>query len=150
MSKSLKNFVTIREALAKSSPRQLRLLFLSQPWGRTMNYASDTLESIRVKEKSINEFFLVIRTILQEQENLANIPQRWSEVENTLHNTLLRIQEEVDRAMKDNFDTPNALLYLMDLIRDTNKYIMENKERKGLLLRKIATYVTKVRKIFFL
>ena len=30
MSKSLKNFITIRQALEKASPRQLRLMFLSQ------------------------------------------------------------------------------------------------------------------------
>jgi cysteinyl-tRNA synthetase len=148
MSKSLKNFVTIREALAKSSARQLRLLFLSQPWGNVMNYAADTLESIRSKEKSINEFFLVVRNILQEQENLANIPQRWNEIETNLHNSLLRVQEGVDAAMKNDFDTPTALLLLLELVRDSNKYIMENKERKGLLLRKIASYITKILRIW--
>ena len=34
MSKSLKNFITIRQALAKYSPRQFRLLFLLQAWDK--------------------------------------------------------------------------------------------------------------------
>jgi len=34
MSKSLKNFITIREALEMHSARQLRLMFLMQPWTR--------------------------------------------------------------------------------------------------------------------
>lgn len=38
MSKSLKNFITIREALSVFSPRQLRLMFLLQPWHKGMTY----------------------------------------------------------------------------------------------------------------
>merc|ERR1719333_1139545 len=38
MSKSLKNFITIRQALEFHSARQLRLMFLMQQWDRGMNY----------------------------------------------------------------------------------------------------------------
>ena len=34
MSKSLKNFVTIRQALQVHSARQLRIMFLLQPWDK--------------------------------------------------------------------------------------------------------------------
>jgi cysteinyl-tRNA synthetase len=37
MSKSLKNFITIREALQEYTPRQIRLLFLLQSWDKSMN-----------------------------------------------------------------------------------------------------------------
>eukprot|EP00798_Chlamydomonas_sp_ICE-L_P018385 gene18385-biopygen27313 len=36
MSKSLKNFITIREALKSFSARQLRLLFVLQPWNKSI------------------------------------------------------------------------------------------------------------------
>merc|ERR1719238_482360 len=41
MSKSLKNFITIRQALddLKVSPRQMRLLFLANPWEKSMNFS---------------------------------------------------------------------------------------------------------------
>ena len=39
MSKSLKNFITIRQALAKYSPRQFRLLFLLQAWDKVSVHA---------------------------------------------------------------------------------------------------------------
>jgi hypothetical protein len=44
MSKSLKNFVTIRQALAEHTPRQLRLMFLLQPWDRAMYYSDQVRE----------------------------------------------------------------------------------------------------------
>ena len=40
MSKSLKNFITVREALDSASPAQLRFLFLLRKFGEPMEYAS--------------------------------------------------------------------------------------------------------------
>jgi cysteinyl-tRNA synthetase len=39
MSKSLKNFITIRQALKEHTPRQLRLMFLLQAWDKSMLYS---------------------------------------------------------------------------------------------------------------
>lgn len=38
MSKSLKNFITIREALKHYSARQLRILFLMHNWNDVLDY----------------------------------------------------------------------------------------------------------------
>ena len=38
MSKSLKNFITIKEALRKYTARQLRLLFLLHNWSDNLDY----------------------------------------------------------------------------------------------------------------
>ena len=51
MSKSLKNFITIRQALQEHSPRQLRLMFLMQPWDKSMNYSDQTVDDAKAKEK---------------------------------------------------------------------------------------------------
>jgi len=45
MSKSLKNFITIKEALKKNTARQLRFAFLSHSWKETLNY-SDFIKHI--------------------------------------------------------------------------------------------------------
>ncbi len=39
MSKSLKNFITIREALEKYTSRQIRLLFLMHHWHHQLDYS---------------------------------------------------------------------------------------------------------------
>ena len=52
MSKSLKNFVTIRQALQEHSARQLRLMFLLQPWDRPMNFSDQTVGNAKAKEAS--------------------------------------------------------------------------------------------------
>ena len=54
MSKSLKNFITIKEALKRNTPSQLRLAFLLHRWNATLDYSENTmLEAIQF-EKTMN------------------------------------------------------------------------------------------------
>ena len=48
MSKSLKNFITIRQALAGHTARQIRLMFLLAPWDKPMNYSDQTIDEAKV------------------------------------------------------------------------------------------------------
>lgn len=54
MSKSLKNFITIEDALKKNTPRQLRLAFLLHSWKDTLDYSESTMESAMACEKLLN------------------------------------------------------------------------------------------------
>lgn len=54
MSKSLKNFVTIKDALNKYSSRQLRLAFLLHSWKDTLDYSDNTMEVAVTYERMLN------------------------------------------------------------------------------------------------
>lgn len=54
MSKSLKNFITIDDALKNNTPRQLRLAFLLHSWKDTLDYSENTMESAMACEKVLN------------------------------------------------------------------------------------------------
>ena len=54
MSKSLKNFVTIKDALQRHSARQLRLVFLMHAWKDTLDYSDQTMDVARNFEKAVN------------------------------------------------------------------------------------------------
>lgn len=54
MSKSLKNFITIRDALAKHTASQLRLAFLLHSWKDTLDYSDNTMEMATQFEKFLN------------------------------------------------------------------------------------------------
>ena len=54
MSKSLKNFITIKEALEKYSSRQLRLAFLLHAWNATLDYSEQTMREALHWEKAFN------------------------------------------------------------------------------------------------
>lgn len=54
MSKSLKNFVTIKDALTRHTARQLRIAFLLHSWKDTLDYSSNTMEMAVQYEKVLN------------------------------------------------------------------------------------------------
>lgn len=54
MSKSLKNFITIKEALSRYSSRQLRLAFLLHAWHATLDYSEATMAEALQMERSFN------------------------------------------------------------------------------------------------
>jgi cysteinyl-tRNA synthetase len=54
MSKSLKNFITIGEALEKSTARQLRLAFLLQMWSARMDFKESNMTEVKTLETTLN------------------------------------------------------------------------------------------------
>uniref|UniRef100_F1L1Z1 cysteine--tRNA ligase n=1 Tax=Ascaris suum TaxID=6253 RepID=F1L1Z1_ASCSU len=60
MSKSLKNFITIRDALKQYTARQLRILFLMHNWTDVLDYSASSMERALQFEKVTNEFFLLV------------------------------------------------------------------------------------------
>jgi cysteinyl-tRNA synthetase len=66
MSKSLKNFTTIKEMLEVFTSRQMRFLFLIHQWDSLMNYSPETSFNEAVaKEKQFDEFFKNIKAVLR-------------------------------------------------------------------------------------
>jgi cysteinyl-tRNA synthetase len=54
MSKSLKNFISIQEALEKYTARQIRLYFLLQPWDGPVDFKESGMEAVRSVEKTFS------------------------------------------------------------------------------------------------
>ena len=59
MSKSLKNFITIREALKDYTASQLRLAFLLHTWNTTLDYSKNTMTEALQLEKTMNVGIIV-------------------------------------------------------------------------------------------
>jgi len=54
----------------------------------------------------------------------------------------------VDTALKHNFDTSAAISAISEIVNKANVYIMENQDRKALLLNKIGEFVSQIFGIF--
>ncbi|XP_034476754.1 cysteine--tRNA ligase, cytoplasmic [Drosophila innubila] len=145
MSKSLKNFVTIQDALKKHSATQLRLAFLLHSWKDTLDYSENTMEMATQYEKFLNEFFLNVKDLTRLVLTGKAMDQfsEWTALESTLQTKFEEAQAQVHAALCDNIDTRSALDSIRELVSNTNIYIRDNKARLNhLLLRKIATYIT--------
>ena len=81
MSKSLKNFVTIRQALEEHTASQIRLLFLMQNWDRPMLYSDQMVGDAKSKESMLKNFFGTVKGLLREvpPTKFSKVPQCWLE-----------------------------------------------------------------------
>lgn len=146
MSKSLKNFITIRQALKEHSPRQLRLMFLMQPWDKSMNYSDQTVDDAKAKEKYFKNFFGAVKSVLR--NDFVPEQQGWTSVDRALWNTLNDTQQKVHASLSENFKTYEAIQHLVDVVQECNKYLTSEAKPKNLLVQKVAQYVTKILRVF--
>nr|POE87546.1 cysteine--trna ligase [Quercus suber] len=126
MSKSLKNFTTIREALAKGdwTPRGLRIVFLLGAWKDGLEITGEVVKAGVAWEERVNNFFLKVRD-LQRIES-TNESVNGQEVEATdLYQTFAASKERLHDALCDSFDTPTAMRIISDLITafNTEKHV---------------------------
>ena len=88
MSKSLKNFITIKAILGKYNARQVRFVFLLHHWSSLMNYSDSTWAEAIAKEKQFSEFFYSVKAFTR---NISvNDSQKWTEREFNLQAEYLR------------------------------------------------------------
>lgn len=152
MSKSLKNFITIRDALAKHTATQLRLAFLLHSWKDTLDYSDNTMEMATQYERFLNEFFLNVKDLIRVDagSDLGKHFDAWGAVEGELQVKFNAAKEAVHKALCDNIDTRGTLDVIRELVTGCNIYIRDN-AKKGvnkLLLRRIGEYVTDLLHIF--
>jgi cysteinyl-tRNA synthetase len=139
MSKSLKNFVTIKQALQDFSGRQIRIMTLLHNWDVTFNYTEKAMPEAVEKERQIEEFFLSAKAVLR--NSTLNKPQKWLPDDYKLNELLCNIQDKIHKALCDSFDTPSALGFMFELISATNGYLKNEQTAKLTLLLKVLNYI---------
>ncbi|XP_003703304.2 cysteine--tRNA ligase, cytoplasmic [Megachile rotundata] len=150
MSKSLKNFITIQDALKKHSARQLRLAFLLHSWKDTLDYSDNTMNMAMQYEKFLNEFFLNVKCKIRSLGSETNINtfSKWTNCEVELNEKFSFAKDSVHTALCDNIDTRSVLDAIRELVTHCNIYMKQVKHQNTLLLRDIAVYITKMFTIF--
>lgn len=157
MSKSLKNFVTIREALQKYTARQLRFLFVNQLWDKPMNFSESVMSEAIAKEKQFQNFFKIVKNVLRRTETDGETyvkgfenAQIWGLGETELAHLLAITTTQVRERIEDNFDTPGALQALLNLASGVHSYLDKTATGSSLplLVKEAAEYITQILVIF--
>ncbi|KAB8360560.1 hypothetical protein FH972_024300 [Carpinus fangiana] len=127
MSKSLKNFTTIREALSRGdwNPRLLRIVFLLGNWKDRMEVTDEHVAAAKSWEKSVHNFF--IKAINVESKSAgpiaAQVANSDGEKQSAASDDLLlqamsTAQKDMHDALADSFDTPRAMRIIADIINN--------------------------------
>ncbi|XP_046665768.1 cysteine--tRNA ligase, cytoplasmic isoform X3 [Homalodisca vitripennis] len=149
MSKSLKNFVSIADALKRHTSRQLRLAFLLHSWKDNLDYSDNTMEQAINYEKMLNEFFLSVKDVTRHVTGETRLDSfhKWGTREMELQAKFSQTKEAVHITLCDNIETRPALDSIRDCITACNVYLRGG-DPDCLLLRDIAAYITRIMRVF--
>ncbi|GAA5945967.1 hypothetical protein JCM3775_007564 [Rhodotorula graminis] len=152
MSKSLKNFITIDDALEKYSARQLRFAFLLQNWNARLDFKESSMQEVRSAESLLNNFFALVKALAAEakEQSVASDGQHhYEQAEKDLLAKLESAQLAFRAALCDSFDTPTALQTLLDLVSQTNIYLARGRSSTNIrAVLAVSEYVTRMLRMF--
>lgn len=104
MSKSLGNFFTIRDVLERYDAEEVRYFILSSHYRSPLNYSEQQLDNAR---QGLTRFYTALRGV--------------SEAEVCTDPTVLAFVERFDVAMNDDFNTPEAIAILFEMVTALNR-----------------------------
>ncbi|KAF2753951.1 cysteinyl-tRNA synthetase [Pseudovirgaria hyperparasitica] len=118
MSKSLKNFTTIREALQRGewTPRGLRIVFLLGGWHDGVEITPELVKAGESWEDKVQNFFLKAQDLQRNPK--TSTPN--ADADSALAEALSSAQSALDVALCDSFDTPAAMRTISQLITQYN------------------------------
>ena len=140
MSKSLGNYILIRDIVKKYNPEALRLMFLFSHYRSPIDFKWSSLES---SNSSLNSLYNLIERLKE-----IEVDEELSNEEKKLEDDLKDFRRGFYGHLDDDFDTPRALAQLFKLTSAINK-VLDSRERLHVSLKlKLLSEIEKVGRIF--
>ena len=117
MSKSLGNFITIRDLLQNHHPEVFRFLVLSTHYRSPIDFSESALEQ---SKNSLERIYKLSDTINELIE--SDIPESNAN-DDEYNNQLTDTKNKFLDAMDNDFNTPDALSVIFNFVRDINRGI---------------------------
>ncbi|KAM9829507.1 probable cysteine--tRNA ligase, mitochondrial isoform X1 [Syngnathus typhle] len=114
MSKSLKNYITIKDFLQSHSADEFRMFCLLTKYRSAIDYSDSSMSDARVALASVSTFYNDAQAYIKGQ--LQCLPVQ----DALLWERLARTKATVMTALADDFDTPRAMNAIMDLVYQAN------------------------------
>lgn len=117
MSKSLGNFLTIKDALKLYSPEAIRYFILSSHYRGPVDFSRDALQAA---QRGINRMHNTVRKLRRAMKAASSAAGTavLAEV-----GSLEDYRENFQAAMDDDFNTPEALATLFELVKEVNRHL---------------------------
>lgn len=152
MSKSLKNFLTIQDALDTTfTARSMRIVFLLGKWFDGIEISPDMIAQAASWESTVSNLFTNTKSWLAEsglQSGVASLSLDASNTDSVLLKELEQAKQDVNAALCNSFDTPRAMQVILRLVNVTNSYLKDNKDANLAEVEAIARWITKLVGIF--
>ncbi|HTX61009.1 MAG TPA: cysteine--tRNA ligase [Methanobacterium sp.] len=141
MSKSLGNFITIRDLLQEYPPEVFRFFVLSTHYRSPIDFSKSALEQSKNSLQRIYKLTENIETLLN-----LELPES-NDNDDDYNNKLTAVKKKFFDALDNDFNTPDALSILFNFIRDINKGI-DNENISKNILKDISCFIKDIETIF--
>jgi cysteinyl-tRNA synthetase len=121
MSKSLKNFVTIKDVIQKYNANVLRMFCLMHKYSDPVDFSEEHLDQVSGVFKTIIEFLARTEHFVKDESNKLNLKKQTQEEIKAImdiNNLLLEIEQD----LANNFDTVSVVKKIIILTEFGNKY----------------------------
>jgi cysteinyl-tRNA synthetase len=127
MGKSMGNFSTIRDVRGKFSPKVVRFWLLGTHYRNPINFGEDELNAAakgleRLETAVFNWNYLLKAETASKTANETVNSSEWEAVKAKLAQT----EPDFIAAMEDDFNTPQALASLYELVREVNRLVQSS------------------------
>ena len=133
MSKSLGNFSTARDILKKYSAETIRMLFAQTHYGGPLNFSDELLSAA---EKGLEK----LNNLAQKVEEEIKSNKR-DGINSTFD--FKKYEDEFEKVMDDDFNTPQGIAVIFDFVKDVNKTIAENENINLEFFSNVKSYLEK-------
>ena len=144
MAKSLGNFITVEDVLRKYSPDVLKLLFLGAHYSHPVDYSKEEMDG---EKEALDRIIRFLGEIDKREKMEEDYVPRGAALKK---NPFKRFKEELkeayaefEKAMDDDFNTPNAVAGIFDIVRYGNTVLYSTKYNK----KEHLGYFKKARKV---
>jgi cysteinyl-tRNA synthetase len=113
MSKTVGNFITIKDFLRRYPANYLRFFVIKNLWASPIDYSESTLIEVKAAIEKIEEFLRRLKTIKIINKNGAT----------SINKAIAKIKTDFYNELDDNFNTPKALAVMFDFIKSINQFL---------------------------
>jgi cysteinyl-tRNA synthetase len=125
MSKSIGNVLNVRDILNIAKPQEFRFVILSTHYRNPLNYNDEVLEQAKNALERLNN------SVTNVKHRLSGAPD--GQADRDVLTFTARASELFLAKMDDDFNTPDALTAMFELVSDTNRYLQQADVTKGSL-----------------
>lgn len=114
MSKSLKNYITIKDFLQSHTAEEFRMFCLSTKYRSAIEYSDGSMADARTALETIRTFLSAAQAYMKGQFHCSPVQ------EDLLWGRLAEAKSSIRTSLADDFDTPRAIGALLDLVYQGN------------------------------
>ena len=118
MSKSLNNFITVKDFLRRYSKEEVRFWFAKSLWRSPLNYTESTMIEVKSALQKIEEFLSKIHPVKYRKAVILPKAKLFDQVK--------KIKVNFYENLADDFNTPKAFAAIFDFIKELNKLLGES------------------------